>query len=89
MYTKKKQRRPRRKRLHIYLKNDNINSFEYVHKALMSICGHNTFQAEQCAMITHNSGRCHVYSGLGNEPYFIFELLTKHGLMVELKSKKI
>ncbi len=84
-----KKRKPRRKRLFIYLINDEVNSFEYVHKVLMSVCMHNTFQAEQCAMITHNAGKCLVYSGLGNEPYFIYELLTKYGLTVKLTSKKL
>jgi ATP-dependent Clp protease adaptor protein ClpS len=89
MSTKKKPRKPRRKRLHIYLHDDNVNSFEYVVKVLMSICGHNMYQAEQCAMITHNTGESHIYSGLGNDPYIIFELLIKHGLTVQLKDKKL
>ena len=69
--------------------NDDVNSFEYVHKVLMTLCGHNTYQAEQCAMITHNAGRCLVYSGLGPDPFIIYELLVKHGLTVQIKTTKL
>ncbi len=86
MSTKKKQKR--RKRYHIYLLNDEQNSFEYVNKVLMSFCGHNYYQAEQCAMITHNTGKAHIYSGLGVHPLLVYEALIKHGLNVELKTKK-
>jgi ATP-dependent Clp protease adaptor protein ClpS len=84
-----KKRRPRRKRLHIYLMNDDFNSFEYVIKVLMAILGHNVYQAQQCAEITHNVGKCHIYSALGNDAYFTFEQLTKHGLSVKLTHKKL
>jgi len=85
MSTKKKQQR--RKRLHIYLLNDDENSFEYVVKVLMALCGHNVFQAEQCALLTHNTGTSHVYTGLGVQPILLYEALLKHGLNVELKTK--
>jgi len=54
----------------------------------MSFCGHNYYQAEQCAMITHNTGKAHIYSGLGVHPLLVYEALIKHGLNVELKTKK-
>jgi ATP-dependent Clp protease adaptor protein ClpS len=85
MSTKKKQKR--RKRLHIYLLNDDENSFEYVVKVLMALCGHNVFQAEQCALLTHNTGASHIYTGLGVQPILLYEALLKHGLNVELKNK--
>jgi ATP-dependent Clp protease adaptor protein ClpS len=87
MSTKKKQKR--RKRLHLYLLNDEENSFEYVIKVLMALCGHNYYQAEQCAMITHNNGKSHIYTGLGVQPILLYEALLKHGLNVELKNKKL
>jgi len=87
MSTKKKQKR--RKRLHLYLLNDEENSFEYVVKVLMTLCGHNYYQAEQCAMITHNTGKSHIYTGLGVQPILLYEALLKHGLNVELKEKQI
>ncbi len=84
-----KKRKPRRKRLFIYLINDEVNSFEYVHKVLMSVCMHNTFQAEQCAMITHEAGKCHIHSALGTDAYLIYEVLLKNGLTVKLTHKKL
>ena len=84
-----KKRKPRRRRLHIYLLNDEHNSFEYVIKVLMAVLGHNVYQAEQCAMITHEAGKCHVHSALGTEAYLIYEVLAKHGLTVKLTHKKL
>jgi len=89
MSTKKKQKQKRRKRLHLYLLNDEVNSFEYVVKVLMSMCGHNAYQAEQCATITHNNGKSHIYSGLGMEPILVYESLIKHGLSIKLTNKKL
>ena len=88
MATKKKAKRHKRKRLHLYLLNDDTNSVEYVVNLLMYLCGHNAFQAEQCALITHTVGRCHIYSSLnGMEIMVIYETLLKSGLNVELKDK--
>ena len=69
-----KKRRPRRKRLYIYLMNDNVNAFEYVIKVLQSVLGHNVYQAEQCAMITHNAGKCLVHSALDRDAYLFIKL---------------
>ena len=84
-----KKRRPRRKRLYIYLMNDNVNAFEYVIKVLQSVLGHNVYQAEQCAMITHNAGKCLVHSALDRDAYLLYEILLKHGLKVQLTIKKL
>jgi len=84
-----KLRKPRRRRLYVYLMDDNHNSIEFVIKVLMTICHHNVYQAEQCAMITHMNGRSLIYSGLGEDPIIVFEQLLKHGITVELKSKKV
>ena len=84
-----KKRKPRRKRLFIYLMNDNFNTVEYVMKVLQSILGHNVYQAEQCAMITHNAGQCLVHSAFAKEAYLLFDMLQKHGLTVKLTQKKL
>jgi len=90
MSTKKKQKRQRRKRLHLYLLNDDTNSVEYVVNLLMYLCSHNAFQAEQCALITHTVGKCHIYSSLnGMEIIVIYETLLKSGLKVKLTDKKL
>ena len=34
----------------LVLYNDDINTFEHVIKSLVEVCGHDSVQAEQCAM---------------------------------------
>jgi ATP-dependent Clp protease adaptor protein ClpS len=43
--------------------NDEVNSFDWVISTLILICGHNTEQAEQCAMIIHTKGKYPVKEG--------------------------
>ncbi len=69
--------------------NDNFNSFEYVTKVLQSILAHNVYQAEQCAMITHNAGQCLIHSAFAKEAYLLFDILQKHGLTVKLTKKRL
>ncbi|PIF05653.1 MAG: Clp protease ClpS [Draconibacterium sp.] len=47
----------------LVLHNDDIHSFEYVTDALIEICDHNYEQALQCALITHNKGKCDIKKG--------------------------
>ena len=47
----------------LILRNDNKNDYLYVIACLMRICGHTAEQAEQCAVITHNVGRCSIKTG--------------------------
>ena len=48
----------------LILYNDDINTFEHVIKSLVEVCGHDTVQAEQCAMIVHFKGSCEVKIGV-------------------------
>ena len=48
----------------LILYNDEINTFDHVIKSLVEICGHDSVQAEQCAMIVHLKGSCEVKVGL-------------------------
>jgi len=48
----------------LILYNDDINTFEHVIKSLVEICGHDSVQAEQCAIIVHFKGSCEVKTGL-------------------------
>ena len=43
--------------------NDDVNTFESVINCLVHYCGHELDQAEQCAVIIHNNGKCSVKSG--------------------------
>ena len=83
-----KLRKPRRKRIYVHLVNDNVNDVDYVVKCLMTVCGHNYYQAEQCALITHNTGKCTVHSGFDQEMIYVYLQLAKSGLKVELSQTK-
>lgn len=43
--------------------NDDVTTFDWVIETLMEICGHTFEQAEQCALIIHNSGKYSVKEG--------------------------
>jgi ATP-dependent Clp protease adaptor protein ClpS len=52
-----------RDKVTLVLINDDFNTFEHVIKSLVEVCGHDTVQAEQCAVITHFNGKCEVKTG--------------------------
>jgi len=79
-------KRRRRKRMNLYLLNDNENSIEYVMQSLKSfipMC--NVLRAEQIAMIVHNTGECDIYSGFAPEIYMIYAAFQKAGLNVQIR----
>jgi ATP-dependent Clp protease adaptor protein ClpS len=43
--------------------NDDVNTFDWVIESLVDVCGHETLQAEQCALIIHYKGKCGVKKG--------------------------
>ncbi|MHB8400534.1 MAG: ATP-dependent Clp protease adaptor ClpS [Bacteroidia bacterium] len=47
----------------LVLHNDDVNSFDFVIETLMDVCGHTALQAEQCALIVHNNGKCGIKKG--------------------------
>jgi ATP-dependent Clp protease adaptor protein ClpS len=47
----------------IVLYNDDVNTFEHVINCLIKYCNHNPQQAEQCAWIVHNNGKCSIKTG--------------------------
>tara|TARA_Y100001972_G_scaffold56389_1_gene69373 strand:- start:266 stop:556 length:291 start_codon:yes stop_codon:yes gene_type:complete len=79
-------KRRRRKRMNLYLINDDKHSFDYVIDSIVSfipLC--NRLRAEQIAMITDNTGECSVYSGFSPEIYLIYTAFIKAGLKVEIR----
>lgn len=72
------------KKKHIVLVNDNQNSFGHVVGCLMVCCGHDQFQALQCANITHYKGRCDVKTGIEVELRPVLEALLANGLTAEI-----
>ncbi len=47
----------------LILYNDDFHTFDYVINALTNICGQDSTQATQCAMLTHYKGKCDIYKG--------------------------
>lgn len=48
----------------LILYNDEVNTFDHVIKSLVEVCGHDSTQAEQCALIVHLKGSCDIKSGV-------------------------
>tara|TARA_R100000951_G_scaffold23098_1_gene19207 strand:- start:54 stop:410 length:357 start_codon:yes stop_codon:yes gene_type:complete len=69
----------------IVLYNDEVNTFDYVVECLSAFCDHEELQAEQCALIVHNNGKCSVLSGNIKELKPIASILSKYGLTVEIE----
>jgi len=69
----------------LMLVNDNDNSYLYVMACLVKICGHDSVTAEQCALITHNVGKCCIRSGDFLEMLEMKEQLQNLSLKVELE----
>ena len=65
--------------------NDDYNTFDHVIECLIDICGHNPFQAEQCAMIAHYKGKCAVKSGAYESLYPYKSALNERGLEAVIK----
>ncbi len=47
----------------LVLYNDDHHTFDYVIDTLVEVCKHNSRQAEQCAWIVHNNGKCDIKKG--------------------------
>lgn len=69
----------------LILKNDNENSYLYVIAVLMKYCDHAKDQAEQCAIITHNNGKCDISSGNFMDMMELQTELSEAGLEVEME----
>jgi ATP-dependent Clp protease adaptor protein ClpS len=69
----------------IILYNDDHNSFDHVIACLVSYCGHTFDQAEQCAFIVHNRGKCSVKEGDEAKLRPIKEALCDNGLSAEIE----
>jgi ATP-dependent Clp protease adaptor protein ClpS len=45
------------------LYNDHMNSYQEIMAYLIKYCNHELIQAEQCAVIAHNTGKCVIKTG--------------------------
>jgi ATP-dependent Clp protease adaptor protein ClpS len=66
----------------LVLFNDDVNTFEFVIETLINVCGHDSNQAEQCALIAHYNGKCAVKSGTVIELKPAYEEMTNRKLSV-------
>ncbi len=69
----------------IILYNDDVNTFEHVITCLVLYCDHTPIQAEQCANIVHNNGKCSVKTGNLLDLIPIKAQLLVHKLNVEIE----
>ena len=70
----------------LILYNDEVNSFDHVIKSLVEICGHDSVQAEQCALIVHLKGKCEIKSGIRPVLASMSRLLNAKGLNSRVES---
>lgn len=69
----------------IVLYNDDVNTFDFVIESLIDVCGHDSIQAEQCAMIVHYNGKCSVKKGSYEELEPRCSALLTRGLSAEIE----
>jgi len=60
--------------------NDEVNTFEWVIKTLIEVCGHEQEQAEQCAMIIHSKGKYGVKNGTYDLLKPMCDAITERGI---------
>lgn len=65
--------------------NDDVNTFEWVIECLCKYCGHTPIQAEQCAYIIHNRGKCQVKNGTKEELQPMKEALLDAGISAAIE----
>lgn len=70
----------------LILYNDDINTFDHVIKSLVEVCGHDSVQAEQCAMIVHFNGKCEVKIGVVEVLTAMSKSLNVKGLQSKVES---
>jgi ATP-dependent Clp protease adaptor protein ClpS len=70
----------------LILYNDDINTFDHVIKSLVEVCGHDSVQAEQCALIVHFKGSCEVKTGMPEVLNAMSRSLNVKGLNSKVKS---
>lgn len=68
----------------ILLYNDEVNTFDHVIESLCKYCDHDSVQAEQCAWIVHNNGKCLVKSGAYDDLLPICNALKDNGLSAQI-----
>ena len=69
----------------LVLYNDDVNTFDHVINCLIRICSHELIQAEQCAWLVHQKGRCNVKNGSIKQLRAMCEALLEDGLTAQIE----
>jgi ATP-dependent Clp protease adaptor protein ClpS len=69
----------------LVLHNDDYNSFDHVINSLVTVCGHQSEQATQCAYIVHYKGVCDVKLGDEQTLSAMKDKLVFRGLAVTIE----
>lgn len=80
--SQKKSKKTHRGQYQVILHNDNHNTFDHVINCLIDVCGHNYYQAVQCATLTHGAKRCSIFVDSYESCENVYEELLKDGLSV-------
>lgn len=72
----------------LILHDDDTVSFDHVINCLIEICGHNEFQANQCALITNNANKCSVVIDKYKECIRVKNNLIASGLTITMNKYK-
>ena len=78
--SKKALKKSKRGKYQVVLHDDNHNTFDHVINCLIDVCGHNSMQAHQCALIVHNAQRCIVFIDSYDQCEIVHEYLIKSKL---------
>ncbi len=69
----------------LILWNDDVNTFDWVIKALVDICGMTEEQAEQCSLLVHFKGKCAVAEGPYNRLKPKHTAITDRGIQATIE----
>jgi ATP-dependent Clp protease adaptor protein ClpS len=68
----------------LVLFNDDHNTFDFIIKALVEVCEHDSMQAENCAIIAHHKGKCAIKNGAINELRPSYVEMINRQIIVEI-----
>jgi ATP-dependent Clp protease adaptor protein ClpS len=66
--------------------NDEVNTFEWVIKTLIDVCGHTEDQAEQCSLLIHFKGKYAVKEGGYDMLKPMREAITDRGISATIEA---
>ncbi|MFT4968765.1 MAG: ATP-dependent Clp protease adaptor protein ClpS [Chitinophagales bacterium] len=69
----------------LIIHNDEVNTFDWVIKALMTVCKHRYEQAEQCAIIIHSKGKYAVKEGSLKQLKPMKDAIAERGINVTIE----